>query len=344
MAEDKKSTGTLLQLYLALVWLGTSLYTAWATIKGSGEPTGALGEAASALPGVIASTLVTGAGIGSAASSRFNSALGRGLAGVGMGAAFGLVTALGIRWAYGPGESIMVLAITVGIASVLGGALAVLPNDVLEAALWATTWVFFAGVILGVLQTAGVNVLAGSPTADAAAKAEATTRFIYGGSVLTGLMGGFYASRSLNSEKRSLLWYVVAGGLPGGLLVLAEWLTRLGGQSLVDLVNGFSADDPALNGLVDAARLRHGLIVVVVGVVIALIGGVRANARITREEAEEARQEAEEARLEAEEARREAEEEAREAEEAARAQAARHWEQSQHPNWQQSPPPSRSQW
>lgn len=328
MAEDKKSTGTLTQLYLALVWLGTSLYVAWATLKGSGEPSGAIGAAAAALPGVIASTLVTGAGIGSAASSRFNSALGRLLAGVGMGALFGVVTAAGIRWAYGPGESIMTLAIIVGVASALGGALAILPNDVFEAALWATTWVFFAGVILGVLQTNVVNVLAGSPTADAAAKAEATTQFIFGASVLTGLLAGFYSHRSLSNEKRSLLWYLVAGGLPGALLVLAEWLTRLGGESLVDLVNGFSADDPTLGGLVDAARLRHAIIVLAVGAVIGVIGGIRANSRLAAEAAEEARKEAEEARREAEEARAEAEEKARE-------EAARYWDQNQRP---------RSQW
>jgi hypothetical protein len=179
-------------------------------------------------------------------------------------------------------------------------------------------------VILGVLQTSVVNVIAGSPTADAAAKADATTQFIYGGSVLTGLLAGVYSFRNLSNEKRSLLWYLVAGGLPGALLVLSEWLTRLGGSSLVDLVNGFSADDPALAGLVDAARLRHALIVLAVGAVIGVLGGLRANSRLAAEAAEEARQEAEEARLEAEEARREAEEEARE-------EAARRWQESQRP-------------
>jgi len=79
-------SGTLTQLYLGLVWLGTSMLTAYATITAPGsEPAGALGAAAAALPAVIGATLVTSASIGHAASSRFRGAGGRQLAGLGLG-------------------------------------------------------------------------------------------------------------------------------------------------------------------------------------------------------------------------------------------------------------------
>jgi hypothetical protein len=77
---------------------------------------------------------------------------GRLLAGLALGTLFGVLAAAGIRFGYGAESSITVFAVIVAEASVLGGALAILPNAVLEAALWATTWAFFAGVIFGVLQ------------------------------------------------------------------------------------------------------------------------------------------------------------------------------------------------
>ncbi len=88
-------------------------------------------------------------------------------------------------------------------------------------------------------------------------------------------VGGIYAFRSLRAKKRAWPWFVIAGALPGGLLVVAEALTRFGGSSLVNLVNGF-ADESPLVGLTDTARLRHGLIVAAVGGIVALMGGLRA--------------------------------------------------------------------
>ena len=50
-----RSTGTLTRLYLGLVWLATTMWTAHATITGSAHGvSSALGPAAAALPGVIA--------------------------------------------------------------------------------------------------------------------------------------------------------------------------------------------------------------------------------------------------------------------------------------------------
>ncbi|HZM79162.1 MAG TPA: nucleotidyl transferase AbiEii/AbiGii toxin family protein [Candidatus Limnocylindrales bacterium] len=278
MAKDTTDTATepvttdiLTPLYLGLVWLGTTMYTVHATITGSGETvSGVLGAAAAALPGVVAATLVTGASIGAAAGPRFRSVGGRLLAGLALGALFGLAAAVGIRLAYGDGAygdgaSIMVLAITVGAASVVGGALAVLPGEVLKAGLWGATWVFLAGVMFGVLQPSLVRLL-GSDEA-------ANTRFVLGQSLVTGLAAALYTLQFLRAQRNRVLWYLVGGALPGLVLLGAEWLTRTGGSAVAQLVHGFRTQSPALVELSDSARLRHALIVLAVGGLLATLVG-----------------------------------------------------------------------
>jgi Nucleotidyl transferase AbiEii toxin, Type IV TA system len=260
------ATGTLTQLYLGLVWLATTMYTADATITGSGETvSGALGAAIAALPGVVAATLVTGASIGAAAGPRFRSTGGRLLGGLALGTLFGLAAAAGIRFAYGGGASIMALAITVGAASIVGGALAVLPADVLAAGLWGTTWVFLAGVIFGVLQPNLVKLLGSGEAANA--------RFVLSQSLVTGLAAAFYTLRFLRVERNRVLSHLVAGALPGLALLGAESLTRAGGSAVAQLVHGFRTQSPALVELTGSARLRHALIVLAVGGLIAMLVG-----------------------------------------------------------------------
>src|SRR4029453_1183309 len=116
MAKDT-ATGTITQLFVGLVWLGTTMYTAHVTITGGGPiVSGALGAAAAALPGVVAATLVPGASIGATAGSRARGAGGRLPAGPALGTLFGLPAAAGMRLAYGGGASIISLAMTVGAA------------------------------------------------------------------------------------------------------------------------------------------------------------------------------------------------------------------------------------
>jgi hypothetical protein len=251
---------------VGLVWLGATMYTAHATITGGGENvSGALGAAAAALPGVVAATLLTGASMGAAAGPRVRRAGGRLLAGLALGTLFGLAAAAGIRFGYGGRESIMVLAIAVGGASIVGGALAVLPGDVLEAGLWGTTWVFVAGVIFGVLQPELAQLLGRGEAAN--------TRFVAGQSLVTGLAAAFCALRVMRVEGTRVLWYPVGGALPGLVLLGAEWLTRASGAAVAQLVHGFGTESPALVELSDSARLRHALIVLAVGGLIAMLIG-----------------------------------------------------------------------
>jgi uncharacterized membrane protein len=265
------STGTMTQLLLGLLWLGTTMWTAHATIKGGGaDASGVLGAAAAALPGLVAATLVTGASIGHAASGRFSGPFGRLLAGLLMGALFGLAVGAGIRLVYGSDAAVMKLAIVVGLASVVGGALAVLPDKVLDAGLWATTWVFFAGIMFGVLQKPLLDLLGGTA---------ATARFVLVQSVVTGLFAALQGYRWLVWGRPNVAWHFVAGALPGVILLAAEYLTRIGGSSLSAIVNGYSADDPALIDATPSTRVRHAIIVLAVGGFVTMMSAVIFRAR-----------------------------------------------------------------
>jgi hypothetical protein len=276
VAEPRTSTGTLKELYLALVWLGTSMWAAHATLKGqSTTASGTLADAAAALPGIVAATLVTGAALGSAAGSRFEGPVKRLLAGVGIGALFGLLAAAGLRFGYGTQPAIMTLAITVGAASVIGGALAILPESVLSGGLWATTFVFLAGVCFGAMQVMITTTLGGGPTADAAAQATATARFILGQSIATGLIAGYFSRRNPEGGRFARPWFLLVGALPGLFLLGAEALTRMGGASVVNLLNGIPANEPNPGELNGVDPIKHGLIVLAIGAVVAFVTAPR---------------------------------------------------------------------
>ncbi len=287
MAEDttaKRSafslggTGTGTQLFLGLLWLAITVWTTHATLTTSQDgPTGAIGDAVAALPGIVTTAMVTGASIASAAGSRSQRALVRLLVGLLAGVLFGAAVAAGLRYAYGAGPSITALAVTVGVACVVGGLAAALPNAVLEAALWGVSWVFFAFLILGVLQVQALKMLGGGPTATASAQSTAESRYVLITAVAAGLFGAVQTYRNLGFERQRLGWYLVAGAVPGLILLAGEALTTLGGASLVHIVHGFSAGDAPVVSLTSAARIRDASIVLVVGAIISWIGGARAN-------------------------------------------------------------------
>jgi hypothetical protein len=209
----------------------------------------------------------TSATISSAVAGRFPHVLSRLLAGLGVGTAFGVLAAIGIRFGYGSASSVTVLAVVVGAAGILGGAAAALPGPVVEAALWGTTWVLFFGVIFGVLTPQMENLFGGGSTASEVAQQAAQGRVALVQSVLIGIIGTVQTTTVLRRERPGWLWCPVACALPGVVLLAAEVLSRLGGSKLADVLPGGTA--PV--NLDDAARLRHALIVVVIGVVLGVV-------------------------------------------------------------------------
>lgn len=265
------STGTGTEVYLGLLWLGITVFTAYVSIHGVPGASGPLDAAVTAMPDVISSSLITAASIAGAASSRYAGTFRRLFIGLAAGAAFGVVTAFGVRFAYGAGASVTMLSVTVAVACVLGGSFAMLPGAVLHASLWAMTWVLFAGLILSVLKPNLLTLLGGGPMAAQAAQATAESRFLYLQPVVAGLLAAMHSVRALRPESPALLWYPVAGALSGIYLLATEGLSHLGGRALSRTPDG--AAGQAL--YTDAAKVKYALIVLAVGGVLGLLIGAR---------------------------------------------------------------------
>ncbi|WP_027342056.1 hypothetical protein [Hamadaea tsunoensis] len=260
-AADGSATRT--EVYLGLLWLGITVFTAYASLHGVPGAPGPVSSAVSALPDVISSALVTAASIGAAAAARHSSAFRRLLVGLAAGVAFGAVTAVGVRIAYGPTTSVTMLSITVAAACVLGGGFAMLPGGVLDASLWAMTWVLFAGLILSVLKPTLLTMLGGGATAD--------SRFLLLQPAVAGLLAAMHSVRWQRAENPALFWFLVAGALPGVYLLATEALGHLGGKVL-------SATPDSVAGqalFTNAAKLKYDVIVLAVGGVLALLIGAR---------------------------------------------------------------------
>lgn len=271
-ADRTASSGsmTIAPIFLGLLWLATSAWTARASYLGTEVGLdGALADAIGSLPSTVAATVFTSATIASAVSARIRLAITRLLVGLGVGVGFGLLAAVGTRYGYGDGSSITALALVVGAAGVLGGAAAMLPNQVLEAGLWGTTWVLFAGVIFGALGPQLTTLFGGGDTAEPAAQESARMWAAVTQSIATGALAGVHASTVLRRERQAWGWYPVAGAFGGILLIVADRITYLGGSTVVDVIT----DGSAVVNLDDAARLRHAVTVLVIG---AIIGAARA--------------------------------------------------------------------
>jgi hypothetical protein len=247
----RESTGTVQELYLSLLWLGIAMYSAHVTLRGGHGAGGVLDAAKAAMPDLILAGLVAGASLGAAAGTRVRGAARRLPAGLAMGAGFGLVAALAMRAVYGAEPHLSTLAITAGLSGLVGGALAVLPTQVVEGGLWSMTWVAFLGVMFPVWLL-GLG----------------TDSFLADTRVQAALMGvvGLYALQRLRGAGLAWLWYPVAGGLAGVLLLAAELLTRLG-----------SRIRPGTASLLapSAQQLRIALIVIAVGGGVGLLAGLR---------------------------------------------------------------------
>lgn len=264
-----------LLLLFTLIWLAATMWGAHASIVGNAADAAvALGTAASSLPVVVAASLLAGAAAGLTAAGRFatdRGPVGRLVTGLAGAALCGIIAAVVIVFGYGANASVTVLAITVGAAAVLGGAAAALPPRVLVAGIAATLLVFVVSVVINYFQSPLKDLFGAGDTV--ASQKAAAERFAYVQSLVCGLGAGLVAYLMLRRDRPARLWpwYLLAGALPGLILLAAEVATRLGGASLVDLVSNLSALDRSYIDYTNNARLSNALIVGFVGGIVAMI-------------------------------------------------------------------------
>lgn len=273
-----RPASALVLLALGLIWLAAYLWAAHASIDGAGsDPVVAVIDAALALPGVIAATMLAGTAAGVALLTLLTArrAVGgwpaAGFA-IGAGVLIGALAGGLILLGYGHRSSIVVLAWTVLAAGAVGGLLGSLrPRVVVASGLSATIVAFFLGFALNYKQERLLKLFgAGSSTKS---QVDALTLLTLTQSVVAGVIAGIVAYLYLRRARASLRFpaYLAAGAMPGVLLLLAELVTWIGGRQLLGVASGVSTFDQVALDYSGSSRLNHGLVMLFVGGIVAMV-------------------------------------------------------------------------
>jgi hypothetical protein len=262
---------------LSIIWLVVKLWASRGQIHDSGGGTVALATAALALPGVVQAALVAGIGLALLASSgliRSTAAwlrwVGCALAGAVIGGAAGAVVAV----AYPHFPSITAIAITLAVAGLIGGILVAIPR-IRPAMAGGLAASLASLVVITILNSNAVlsrllNLYGAGTTAESvvhAGKLVQYTQF-----VLAGLVAGWFAYAYLRrAGVRLFPIYLLAGALPGLLLLIAYGVTTIGGHHLLNAANALSDADRIVNGLESSETVPNALIVLFVAAFTALI-------------------------------------------------------------------------
>jgi hypothetical protein len=286
MPEDAErptaARSTVVLLALGLIWLAAYLWAAHASIVGAGDDQlVAVFDAALALPGVVAATMLAGAtasvtALGWPLLNRSGSGWATSAVALVSGLVIGGLAGGMILLGYGHRSSIMVLAWAVVAAGAVGGILgSARPREMTSAGLAATVAAFFVGFALSYKQDALLNLFGGGTTVQS--RAAALNRLTPVESLVAGLLAGLVAFLYLRRVRSGLrfwmrFWAHLAGGAaPGIILLLAEAVTRLGGSQLFGAAGSDSVIDQAAVSYSSGSRLNHGLIVLFTGAFVALI-------------------------------------------------------------------------
>jgi hypothetical protein len=225
-----------------------------------------------------------------------------GLVAGGLGSASILLT-------WGLHASVVALAVAVGVAGGIGGALAAgLPRPVAAAGLLATLVVFVVGFGFGYFKEHLIGLFGAGRSG--ASQHTAAGYFAATQAVVSAIVGGLVAfghlRRTMRQERADAAeatagetdavedadpeaapdperaagpgpaparWavYLIAGAVPGVMLLLAEAVTRLGGSQLLALAAAGSDLDSTALDIADSSRLNHGLVVLFLGAITATI-------------------------------------------------------------------------
>jgi hypothetical protein len=280
----ERPLGAGLLFLLGLFWLVATLWSARGSMAGIDDPVVMVSSVALTLPVTVVATLLAGAAGGLAAACRFAAdrpASRRLWTGLTAGALCGALPAAAILAGYGATSAVAVIAITVLVAGLMGGAAAALSPATLAAGIAGTLTVFVIGVLLNLFQAPLKAFLGAGSTV--ASQYEAANLLARTGAAASGVAAGVIAFAYLRRRAPGAPWpaYLVAGAGAGLLLLLAEGLTLAGGSGLLELVSGLSAADREVLGYLDGERLVQALIVGFAGAIVALIAIGRATPRRT---------------------------------------------------------------
>jgi hypothetical protein len=261
---------------LGLLWLVGYLWSAHADIIGTGDdPLVVVTEAALALPGLVAVTMLCGAATSNVAL-RWREARGwPGFAlSAGCGLVVGAVAGALILLGYGHRSSVEALAWAVAAAGVIGGLLGSLrPAEMLSAGLAAAVFgPFLLDFLPNLWQGQLLRLFGAGDTVASQFSAVRTLSIVE--ALTAGLVAGLVAFGYLRRSRPAVgfLGYLAAGAAPGLLLLIAEGVTRIGGARLFNAAGNLSQFDRVVIDYTNGSRLNHHLVVLFVGAFVALIG------------------------------------------------------------------------
>jgi len=261
---------------LSLIWLAIDLWAAHGQISQSVGSEVALTNAAYALPGVVQATLV--AGIGLAVLGTLPIAAGRTdlrvIVAIIAGAVAGGASGAAVAVAYPHLPSIGGLVTTLVIAGAIGGLLTVVP--VIATAAPGALAAALAGLIVVTILNSNrvlstmLRWFGSGSGADSLIAASKRVQFV--DYLVVGLIVGIVAFLRLRRTRlRSTPAYVLAGALPGVLLLVAYGLAQIGGSRLLDAANALSEADKLINDLEWSEVVPNAMIVLFVGALTAMI-------------------------------------------------------------------------
>src|SRR5262249_842333 len=149
---------------------------------------------------------------------------------IAVGTVVGAVAAGLILWGYGHRSSIVVIAVAVLVAGTVGGAVgAIRPGAVVFAGLVGALAAYVADAVFAFFADPLMALFGSGSTA--ASRLAAASRFALTTSLLAGLIAGGLAFWLLHRARCGWRFQAYLGGgtVAGGLLLLTEAITRIGG-------------------------------------------------------------------------------------------------------------------
>ncbi len=175
-----------------------------------------------------------------------------------------------------PGGAVWVLALILGAAGAIGGALSVLrPQMMVTAAVVATLVNLFLFNVMQ-LNSSWLLKVFGADGTDAGNQA-AAGYLSAAQALVAGLVGGYVAYRVMRREANAVgvspRWplYLLAGGIPGLLWIVGDLVTRLGTARLLTFASTDAASDRMIEQSLGASRLNTGLVLFFIGAITAMV-------------------------------------------------------------------------
>ncbi|HEX6682045.1 MAG TPA: hypothetical protein VF062_04590 [Candidatus Limnocylindrales bacterium] len=189
------------------------------------------------------------------------------------GSATGVLASAAVFMVRGiPSSALLVLALALALAGALGGAIAAIrPTAIPRAGVPAT----LVALLLSFVVAFNWSWLLPLFGADGTAAGNHSANGLLAGAqaLLIGLVSGVFAFFSIRRSRASVRWpvYMVAGGMPGLLWIVADLFTRIGTTRLLSLASSDTTADRLLSGDMGAGRINTGLVLFFVGAVTAMV-------------------------------------------------------------------------